>query len=97
MGTSPVRGVAFSPNGGFALSGGDDGVVRLWRLPKLTMRFENNEHEMEKIGELVTKFVKQKSKPKTLGFSRMGCRAGAITPALSIVPRHRAAQFLRRE
>ena len=31
---SPVRSVAFSPDGGFALSGGDDGVVRLWRLPK---------------------------------------------------------------
>ena len=31
---APVRSVAFSPDGGFALSGGDDGVVRLWRLPK---------------------------------------------------------------
>ena len=30
---APVRGVAFSPDGEFALSGGDDGVVRLWRLP----------------------------------------------------------------
>lgn len=30
---SPVRSVAFSPDGGFALSGGEDGVVLLWRLP----------------------------------------------------------------
>jgi len=30
---APVRGVVFSPDGGFALSGGDDGIVRLWRLP----------------------------------------------------------------
>ena len=31
---APVRSVAFSPDGGFALSGGDNGVVRVWRLPE---------------------------------------------------------------
>jgi len=30
---SPVQSMAFSPDGGFALSGGNDGMVYLWKLP----------------------------------------------------------------
>jgi WD40 repeat protein len=32
----PINAVVFSPDGKQALFGGDDGTVRLWRLPDAT-------------------------------------------------------------
>ncbi len=75
---APVRSVAFSPEGGFALSGATtaSSVSDSCRYEHV---FCGSRGWNGKDREPVAKFVKQKSKPKTLGFSRMGCRAGAIT------------------
>jgi len=50
---SPVRSVAFSPDGWFVLPGGDDGVVRLWRLAQRSSVFVKVEEEMAEIASLL--------------------------------------------